>query len=242
VAIVNQEFARQFGLGADIIGKQLDQGPGVQPITIVGMVGNVRTRGLQADPYPEIYLSYLQMAWANTYLVVRSAMPPPDVLKQVKTAIESANSEQSIFGILTMKELISHDEAGARFDVYLIGAFSLLALAMSAAGMYSVISCLVSQRTGEIAIRLALGASRRAIIQTVLGKSMVWMTIGLFCGFGLGLAAQNTVRSFSSSAVNGSPWMYILVASFFTTVSLAAAYMPLRRAHRLDPAEALRCE
>ena len=241
VAIVNQEFARQFGLGGDVVGKQLDEGPG-EPITIVGMVGNVRTRGLEADPYPEVYLSSLQLAWANTYLVVRSPLPPAQLLKQVKAAIATSNSEQPVFGVLTMLELIADAVSQPRFEVFLIGVFALLALGMAAAGMYSVVSCLVAQRTSEIALRLALGASRGAIVRAILGRTMAWMAAGLAGGLGLGLAARDTVRALSSSAVAGSPWMYVAMAFFFSVVTVVAAYMPMRRASRLDPAAALRSE
>jgi len=241
VAVVNEEFARQFGLGADVVGKQIDEGPDV-PITIVGMVGNVRTRGLRADPYPEVYLSALQLSWANTYLVVRSALPPAEILRQVKAAIGKANSEQPVFGVLTMDQLVADAVAEPRFEVSLIGAFALLAVAMAAAGMYSVVACLVSQRTSEIAIRMALGASRSNIIQTILGKTTLWMTAGLAVGLCLGLAARNTVRSLSESAISGSPWMYAAIALFFFALTLLAAYAPTRRASRLDPAETLRRE
>lgn len=240
VAIVNQEFARQFGLGRDVVGKQLFE-PG-EPITIIGMVGNVRTRGLQTAPYPEVYLSSLQLDWVNVYLVVRSEVPPSQLVNQIKTAIESSNSDQAVFGVLTMKELISDSVTEPRFHVFLIGAFAMLAVAMAAAGMYSVISCLVSQRTSEIAIRIALGASRRAIVRTILGTTAAWVIAGLACGLGLGLATRNTVRSLSSTAVEGSPWMYVSVLLFFLLVTLAAAYPPVRRTCRLDPAIALRSE
>ena len=241
VAIVNQEFARQFGLGMNVIGKQLDEGPDL-PITIVGVVGNVRTRGLKADPYPEVYLSSLQLAWANAYFVVRSVTPPAQLLKEVKAAIASSNAEQPVFGVLTMEDLISGSEAEPRFNVFLIGVFALLAMAMAAAGLYSVISCLVTQRTSEIAIRMALGASQGAIIRTVIGATVAWVIAGLAVGLGLGLAARNTVRSLSSASVTGSPWMYSSVVLFFFVVTLLAAYLPVQRASRLDPAVALRCE
>src|SRR5205823_2710850 len=104
------------------------------------------------------------------------------------------------------------------------------------------ISCLVSQRTSEIAIRIALGASRRAIFRTVLGRTTFWMSAGLIFGLGLGLEARNTVRSLASSAVEGSPWMYVAVALFFFVVTVLAAYVPVRRASRLDPAIMLRSE
>jgi predicted permease len=241
VAIVNQEYARQFGFGADIVGKQIDDGPGAV-ITIVGMVGNVRTRGLNTAPFPEAYLSSQQLSWGNLYLVVRSSLPVTQLVKQVKSAVESSNSEQAVFGVQTMDELIADSVSEPRFDAYLIGAFALLALAMAAAGMYSVISCLVTQRTSEIAIRIALGASRRDIVRTVLGTTTTWVMAGLACGLGLGLATRSTVRSLSSAAVEGSPWMYAFTVVFFFVVTLAAAYAPMRRASRLDPATALRSE
>jgi predicted permease len=241
-AIVNEEFARRFGLGPNVVGKQIDEGPTDPPITIVGMVGNVRTHGLETAPDPEVYISSLQLDWSNVYLVVRSALPPGQLLKQVKAAIGSVNPEQAVFGVLTMDDLILDAVTEPRFDVFLIGVFALLAVMMAAAGMYSVISCLVSQRTSEIAIRMALGASRSAIIRTILGTTMAWVVAGLAGGLGLGLATRNAVRSLSDATVQGSPWMYGSVVLMFFVVTLVAAWLPMRRASRLDPAAALRCE
>jgi putative ABC transport system permease protein len=141
-----------------------------------------------------------------------------------------------------MDELIADAVTQPRFSAYLIGVFSLLAVAMAAAGMYSVISCLVTQRTSEIAIRMALGADRGDIVRTILGATAAWVVAGLAGGLGLGLAARNAIRALSSTAVEGSPWMYAAVVLFFLAVTLGAAYLPVRRASRLDPAAALRCE
>jgi len=121
VAIVNEEFARRFGLGRDVVGKQISE-PG-KPMTIVGMVGNVRTRGLQAAPFPEVYLLSLRFSWAGNYLVVRSAIPPTQLVKLVKAAIHSSNSEQVVFGVMTMEEMIANSMTAPRFHVFLIGAF-----------------------------------------------------------------------------------------------------------------------
>jgi putative ABC transport system permease protein len=240
VAIVNQEFARDFGLGADVVGKQLYE-PGA-PITIVGMVGNVRMRGLQTAPYPDVYLSSLQLDWANVYLVVRSPISRAQLLKQVKAAIESANSGQAVFGVETMREMIADAVAEPQFEAFLIGAFALLALFMVSAGVYSVISCLVSQRNAEIAVRIALGASRGALMRTVLGATASWMLLGLGCGIGMGLAARKTIRALASIVVTGSLWMYVFLVLFFFVVAMLAAFAPMRRASNLDPAVALRCE
>ncbi|HXI40577.1 MAG TPA: ABC transporter permease [Bryobacteraceae bacterium] len=240
VTIVNEEFARRFGLGRDVIGKQTAEP--VHPLTIVGMVGNVRTRGLRAAPFPEDYLPSLRFSWTNQYLIVRSAMPPAQLVKVVKAAIQSSNSDQAVFGVMTMDELIADSVTEPRFHAYLIGAFALLAVAMAAAGIYSVISFLVSQRTSEIAIRIALGASRGDIVKTVLGTTSLWVATGLAAGLGLGLAASRTIRSLTDTEATASPVMYAGVVLFFLAVTLLAASMPVRRASRLDPAVALRSE
>jgi ABC-type antimicrobial peptide transport system permease subunit len=126
--------------------------------------------------------------------------------------------------------------------VFLIGAFGLLAVAMAATGMYSVISFLVSQRTSEIAIRIALGAGRRHIAKTVLGTTSHWVATGLAAGLGLSLAARSTIRSLTDTEATGSPAMYAGVVVFFFAVTLLAAYPPVHRALRLDPAAALRSD
>jgi predicted permease len=240
VAIVNEEFARRFGFGRDIVGKQIFE-PG-QPMTIVGMVANVRTRGLEATAFPEVYLPALRFSWTNQYLVVRSAIPPEQLIKQVTAAIRSSNSEQVVYGVMTMEELIADAVTEPRFHVFLIGMFALLAVAMAGAGLYSVISCLVAQRTSEIAIRIALGASGSAITRAVLGTTMMWIAGGLAAGLVLSLAMRDTVRTLSRTAGDGSPWVYVFVLFFFFAVTLIAAYVPLRRARGLDPSVALRSE
>ena len=173
---------------------------------------------------------------------MRSAIPAGQLAKQVQAAVASVNPDQAVFGVTTMQDFISDAVSEPRFDAWVIGAFALLAVAMAAAGMYSVIACLVSQRTSEIAIRIALGASRGAIARTILGATSAWVAAGLACGLALGLATRSVVRTLSSATVQASPWMYAAVALFFFVVTLAAAGVPVRRANRMDPAATLRCD
>ena len=239
VAIVNQEAARRFGLDQNVVGRQIaDAGP----IAIVGMAGNVRARGLDAAPFPQVYLSSRQFSWANVYLVVRSALPAAQLIKQVKTAVATVNPDQAVFGATTMRDFISDTMSEPRFDVWILGVFALLAITMAGAGIYSVIACLVAQRTGEIAIRLALGANWLSICRTVLGATMAWLIAGLACGLGLALAMRNVLKSLSNASVPLSPWMYVAMVVFFFGLTLAAALSPLRKADRMDPATALRCD
>jgi putative ABC transport system permease protein len=239
VAIVNREFVRRFGNGRDMLGRQILLRSAT---TIVGVVGDVRMSPLATAPDPQIYVSYLQVYEPNIYIVLRSSLAPAELLRPLKQAIHSVYSDQAVFHAAAMDDVLSGSVAEQRFQVLLIGAFALLALTMAASGMYSVVSCLVSQRTSEIAIRVALGANRLAIVKTVLGATVAWVAAGLTCGLALGFAARNIVRSLSSAETDGSVWMYALMALFFFAVTLLAAWMPVRRASRLDPAMALRSE
>ncbi len=240
VAIVNQAFARHFGLGPNVVGRQIDNSNG--PVTIIGMAGNVRMNNLETLPFPEVYGSFLQFSWPNVYLMVRSGLPAGQLLKQVKAAIESANPGQAVFGAETMDDVVTESTSQQRFNVFLIGAFALLALGMSVAGIYGVISFLVSQRSSEIAIRLALGARQHDIIMLILGNTSLWVTAGLAMGLCLGLAAGKTLRALTDVESAPSPGMYAAVIVFFFAATLIAAYLPARRALKLDPAVALRSE
>jgi predicted permease len=242
VAIVSQEFARRAGV-RNPVGRQLfpGYGPG-ETITIVGVAGDVRMRNLETAPFPVCYLSYRQLFLPDAYLLVRSALPPAQLVNSVKAAIRSSYPEQAVFNVRTMEQVVTRSVAEPRFQASLVGAFALLAVAMAATGMYSVISFLVSQRTSEIAIRIALGAGRGDIVKTVVGTTSLWVAAGLASGLALGPAARTTIRSLTDSESAGSPEMYTGVVLFFLAVTLLAAYPPMQRAIRLDPATALRGE
>lgn len=242
VVIVSQEFARRAGV-RNPVGMQIEPGINLgETATIIGVVGDVRMRNLETAPLPMTYWSYRQAPFPNTYMAVRSSLPQTQLVNSVKQAIRSSYSDQAVFNVRTMDQVFSGSVAQPRFQASLTGAFALLALAMAASGMYTVISYLVSQRTSEIAIRIALGAGRGAIIKTVLGTTVLWVVGGLAVGLGLGLAASTTIRSLTNAVTTGSPVMYAAVLGVFLLVTLLAAYMPVRRAIRLDPAVALRSE
>ena len=240
VMVVNEEYARQFGLGAQVIGKQITE-PDVT-FTVVGLVSTVRSRRLNSEPFPESYLSAYQIAWANTYLVVRSGLPRGQLVRNVEQAVQSIDPDQAVYGVQTMEELVSNTLSQPRFNAYLVGAFALLAVAMAATGLYGVVSSLVSQRTSEIAVRLALGAGRGDIARTFLGSTCLWVVVGIAGGVGLGYAALETIRSLSSIQMQVSPKVFSGVVALFLVVTVAAVYAPVRRASRTAPASALRAE
>jgi putative ABC transport system permease protein len=241
VAVVNQEFVRSHGIESNPIGAQIDDGPSGR-ITIVGIVRDARVRGMQTSAEPQLYMSYLQFFQPSIYVLVRSSLEQGQLISRVKTAIHSSYADQPIFNVATMDEVFTNSIASPRFNALLVGSFALLALAMAASGMYSVISCLVSQRTSEIALRIALGAGGPQIVKTVLLSTSAWVLAGLAAGLGLGLAAMKTIRSLSNSIVPGSPAMFAAVLLLFLVVTLCSAARPVRRATRLEPILALRGE
>jgi len=241
VAIVNQEFVRTHGIASSPVGREIDDGPG-GTITIVGVVGDVRLRGVQTSPQPQIYLPYPQFLLPNVYLLVRSQIEPGQLLNRIKPAIRSANPDQPVFNVLTMDQVFSNSIAGPRFNAVLVTVFAAFALLIAACGMYSVIACLVSQRTNEIALRLALGASRLSVVRNVLGTTSAWVLGGLSVGLVFALAGAGTVSRLMSTISSGTLPMYAIVVVLFVLVTLCAVIVPLRRALRLDPLLALRHE
>jgi putative ABC transport system permease protein len=143
---------------------------------------------------------------------------------------------------MSLDEVISRSVATPRFQAILIGAFALLALMMAASGLYGVISCLVTQRTSEIAIRMALGANRSRVVKAIVGQTAAWVLGGLAVGMGLGAATSTLVRRLSLSADSGDPLTYAVIALVYLAVTLFACLAPVRRATRLDPATALRAD
>jgi len=241
VAIVNQEFVRTHGIASSPVGHEIDDGPG-GTITIVGVVGDVRLRGVQTSPQPQIYLPYPQFLLPNVYLLVRSQIEPGQLLNRIKPAIRSVNPDQPVFNVLTMDQAFSNSIAGPRFNAVLVTMFAFLALLIVACGMYSVIACLVSQRTNEIALRIALGANRFSVARNVLGTTSAWVFGGLSVGLVFALAGAGTVSRLMSTISPGTLPMYAIVLVLFVVVTLSAVIVPLRRALRLEPLLALRHE
>lgn len=239
--VVNELFVRRFlsPTHRNPLGSQITVG---QPLTIVGVVGNVRTAGANIDPEPQIYVSYLQRYEPNMYLVMRSALPAPLLFDLTKNAVRSVHSQQAIFAPGSMYDVLDRSVAEPRFQALLIAAFATLALIMATTGMYSVISCVVSQRGTEIAIRMALGASRRRIAGAVVREMGLWVSGGLAAGITAGAAASDAIRKISSATVPADPILYPAVLAIFLVVAALASAAPVIRAMSLDPASLLRSE
>ena len=241
VAIIDENLARQYWPNENPIGKRLRNGQRDQWAEIVGIVGHVKHSQLAADSAKGVYYfsldqSFNQNSERTAYFVVRG---PTDSLRR---AVESVDSKQAIFDIKTMDQRIAIALGPQQFAVSLLSAFAGVALLLAALGLYGVISYNVTERTRELGIRAALGASRMQILGMVIKQGMRLVAIGAVLGFvaAAALARLLSAQLFQVSAFD--PVTFVLTALVLGAVALLAAYLPAWRATRVDPMTALRYE
>jgi putative ABC transport system permease protein len=243
VIIIDESMAHRFFPNQDPIGKHLQIPDSTKPPReIVGVVRGVRDTGFDQDPRPTIYFPSLQSPDQTMTLVVRSSLPPASILPAIKNAIWSVDKNQPVFEIRSMDEIISGIVSAQRLAFLLLGVFAFLALALAAIGIYGVTSCLVSERTHEIGVRIALGAQPNDISRLVLAHGARLAGSGVVAGC---LAAILLTRLLSSLLFNVSatdPFTFVGVAVLLILVALAACYIPARRATNIDPIITLRHE
>ena len=237
VAIVNQEMARRYWPNENPIGRRIRLG---RMVEIVGVAGDVRLSAEQTAAVPEIYVPSLQNFEPNAYVVFRGVGNNPSLVKAVTDAIQSVVPEQSVFNVRSMDEILWNSIAEQRFNALLLGAFALLAVLMSAAGVFSVVSYLVSQRTREIAICAALGAGPRLLGWMVTGQTLRWVLAGIGGGIVAGLAASRAMSDFIPVAVPAGVLTIVGVTLLYLIVASIAVAVPLLRAFRLSPVSALK--
>jgi putative ABC transport system permease protein len=241
-------MARQFWPGVDAVGRRFRTGGDASPwITIVGVVGDVRQMGLDAPVKAEMYFPYAQVdgqPWfAPRDLVVRSAaVEPMGLLPAVKDAIHAVDPEQAVANVRTFDEVLDEEVVQRRLGASLVAAFAALALLLASLGVYGVLSHFVAQHTSEIGVRVALGASRRDILGLVLGKGMALAVSGVALGVLGALALTRLVSSLLYGVGAADPATFAAAAGLLASLALLACYLPARRAIKVDPMVAIRCE
>jgi predicted permease len=248
--IANQAFVEQYvgGNAQTAVGKRMrfGAGPGTQLPwqTIVGVVASVRRAKLDHEPDPELYVAHGHGGMLETLggLAVRADVDPRSLVKGVRDAVQAVDSEQPVFDVRTMEERIADAASGVRFNATLLGFFGFVALMLAAVGVYGVIAYSVAERTHEIGIRMALGASRRDVAGMVMTQGTQMTTAGL----ALGLAGAVFTTRYLSTLLYGiaprDPATLGGAAAMLGLVALTACYLPARRATRVDPMVALRHE
>ena len=244
VAIINQTMARQFWPQQDPLGRVFKLG-GMFPVTVVGIVGDVKEWGIRQPVIPHSYFplsAALVEPGSSLNIVIKSAGDPRSMLPTVRHKVHSLDSSLALFRVQTMEEVISESMAGTSYQALLLGVFALLALLLTAVGIYGVMAYAVTQRTHELGIRMALGAQPGTVLGLVIGQGAKLALAGV----ALGLAGAFPVTRLMSSLLFGvsarDPLTFGAVAGLLTAVALVACYIPARRAMKVDPMVALRYE
>ena len=242
VAIINQTVAEKYFADQDPIGKTLQNSRDRIPLQIVGVVADAKITSLSAPKFEEMYRPHLQAPWMAMTFVVRSNSAPQPLVAAVREQIQSIDPDLAVSGVQSLDHLVSDSVGQPRLLTALVGAFAAFALLLAAIGIYGVMAYSVSHRMREIGIRMALGAAPRDIVRLVVGQGMRLVLAGILIGF----VASLWLTKFLASQLFGTqpkdPATFALVALGLALVALAACLIPARRAMRVDPMVALRCE
>jgi putative ABC transport system permease protein len=255
VVIVNQALADSYWPGQNPIGKRIgvDYVGAGRNVTdalrlreIVGIVADVKQKGLDLTAEPALYTPYLQdetnHAFAGFNLFVRTISPPTSLAGTVRALVHSLLPDQPIGLMQTMNDALFRALAPRRLSLVLVGSFAALALLLSAVGIFGMIAYAVSQRTHEFGVRTALGAQRHDMVRLVLGEGFKIVTTGVVTGMVASFALTRFIGSLLYEVGPNDPLTFAVVAVLFALVALAACYIPARRAMRVDPVVALRYE
>jgi predicted permease len=249
VLIINETMAKKYFPNQDPTGKRIQTGdpdPKSPWEIVVGVVGDVKYSGLDAAPSPTLYVPYTEEGWTgwsrNMSLVVRTNVDPPSIVSAVRQELAHLDRELPLAEVHTMNELIDHSVGEQRFRTWLLGAFSALALLLAAIGIYAVTSHMAGQRTREIGIRMALGASRKEILKLILGEAGFLALIGIGSGIVGALFLTRVMRSLLFSVSTTDSLSFAMMCVLLAFVALVAACVPAIRATKVDPMVALRYE
>jgi putative ABC transport system permease protein len=239
--IVSADMAKRFWPGEDPVGRLIIAGGNKEPFRIVGVAGDVRNLNLAIDPRPTMYVSTGRLLWPTMTLIVRTRTDIP-VAPAIRKAVSALDPQLAVFNVRTIDAMMDSTAAQPRLTAWLVGLFAALALLLAAIGVYGVLAYLVTQRTREIGVRIALGARPASVLHLVAGHSLrlsaIGVAIGVLATLGLGPAIQSQL--FGVTPRDAAT--LIAVALSLLAIALLASYLPARRATQVDPLTALRAE
>jgi putative ABC transport system permease protein len=258
VVVINQALARRFWPDENPVGKRLKPGSPNNPnnpwFVVKGVVADSNQGALDAPVSPEVYFAMAQMAWRyrRMNLAIRTQVDPNMLANRIQKEIWSLDKDQAVYQVQTMEQMVGASIGARRFAMLLLSLFAGLALTLATIGIYGVMSYSVTQRSHEIGVRMALGAGGRDVLRLVIRQGMwpalLGVLIGLIGAFILtrlmesllfGVSSTNSLL-FGVSATD--PLTYVVIALLLTSVAALACYIPARRATKVDPMIALRCE
>jgi putative ABC transport system permease protein len=251
VAVIDESFAQKYFPGEDPVGQYLENGNGLPSVEIVGIVGHVKHYGLDGEvPVdPQYYLAFRQVpdqlvapVFRTVSLTVRTSGDPLQLIGAVRQQVLSTDKDQPVFNARSMEQVIAESIASRRFAMLLLTIFAGVALLLASVGIYGVMSYSVAQRTHEIGIRMALGASARDVLKMVVGQGMLLVVIGVGCGLLGALLVTRVMSSLLYGVSTTDPLTFGGISLLLSIVAFMACYIPARRATRVDPMTALRYE
>jgi putative ABC transport system permease protein len=244
---INEEAARRFWPGTNPLGQQIHLGVRLAEArsgmkTIVGVVGDVRGSSLDATAAPEVYVPYAQHQVDSLTIVVRTAGDPAAFVPMARADVTSLDRDLPLAGVRTMDDVIGRSIAERRFTMLLLVSFAVVAVLLAAIGVYGVLAYVVSQRTQEIGVRLAIGATPRDVVRLFVREGAALTLVGVACGLVGALAVTRALATLLFGVTTTDPLTFIVVAGALAIVALVASYVPARRAARVDPMQALRTD
>lgn len=246
VTIINSAMANRFWPNQDALGKQVGPAGSRYPLaTIVGIAADVKHLSLREVPSAEMYVPYTQKVWPSLLTmnaVLRTAQDPASLAASARDTIHSVDADLPLANVKTLDDIVVASLAGQRFAVFLLEAFSGLALLLATIGMYGVISYNVTQRTQEIGIRMALGARRGNVFHMVIGQGARLAALGIMIGLAASLGITRLISNFLFGVRATDPSTFVGVSLLLLGIGLLACYIPARRAMQVDPTVALRHE
>jgi putative ABC transport system permease protein len=251
--VINQTMARRYWPDEDPIGQRVTMLDWGDPMTgqVIGVVGDIKANGLETETEPMIYWHYSQFPSLFNRLVVRPitassqrAITPPmaDLVSAIKSEVSAVDRDQPISSVMTMEQVLADSYAPRRFYLVLMGIFASLALALATVGIYGVMSYMVTQRTHEIGVRMALGAQSRVVVGLFLRQGALLTLAGIAIGLAGSLAVLRMISSLLFGVTSSDPATFAVVSLLLGAVALLACFLPARRATKVDPISALRYE
>jgi putative ABC transport system permease protein len=242
VAIVNETMARRFWPGEDPIGKRLtiDDMSEMNPREIIGVVADVRSRGLGAEVDPKMYVPYAQRPWFFMSLVVQTKTDPLVFVSSVRNAVWKVDREQVLGMPRTMEQILAGSVATPRFNMSMLSAFAILALVLASIGVYGLVSYTVAQRQREIGIRLALGAQASQIVGPIVRQGLILALAGVALGVALAIGAGSLLSGVLYGFSVKDPIAFAAACLVLVGVTLVATFVPARRARRVELTTAIR--
>ncbi|HEV8366366.1 MAG TPA: ABC transporter permease [Pyrinomonadaceae bacterium] len=242
VVVINESMARQIAPSGEAIGKRIKHGFKARIAEVVGVVGDVKYAGLDKETKPEMYAPFAQGSWPFLRLVVRSKSDPLSLAAEIRGEVQSIDKDQPVDKITTMRSVMNSSIRPRRFYMQLLGSFAGMAFILASIGIYGLVSYSVAQRTREIGIRMALGASRSHVLRLVLTEGFGLTVVGLVLGLAGAFASTRVLRNLLFEVGPTDPFTFIAVSLSLLVVALLACYIPARRATKVDPLVALRYE